>query len=220
MAEGGNRPPKTEATVRGYAEAVELAADGLVELWWAMRGMVEVEDAEEERSLQRWWRELRPSPEAVMEHRFAQRAADKERTPDHDVYAPALAVFALTEAIREILRRLLGDSWSISHRQELGLYDIPDARLAQVVIELHAQCDEDSQESSELLCSFSWPEPAARPTSARPTERPITAALSRDVAWILSAVEGMPARERAAVAGFIHGIREGANLFSDSDPET
>lgn len=217
MAEGGNRPPKTEETVRGYADALELDTDGLVELWWAMQGLVEVEDPGEERSLQRWWRELRPSPDAEIEHLLAEKAAKKERTPDHEVYAPTSAVFALTEAICEILRRLLGESWDIGHRRELGLYDIPHGRLAQVVIELRAHGDEDSGESSEPLGSFACPEPAARPISARPTERPITAALSRDVAWILSAVEGMPARERAAVAGFIHGLREGADLFSESE---
>jgi hypothetical protein len=78
-------------------------------------------------------------------------------------------------------------------------------------------CHEDGlHESLELVATFACPEPVARPGPPEPTARPKTEAISPDVAWILSAVEAMPARERAAVAGFIHGLREGASLFSEA----
>ena len=44
--------------------------------------------------------------------------------------------------------------------------------------------------------------------------RPKAETISPDVGWILLSVEAIPAQERAAVAGFIHGMREGANPFS------
>ncbi|MBD2830307.1 helix-turn-helix transcriptional regulator [Streptomyces globisporus] len=43
MAESGSRPPKTEAMVRGYAAALELDEDALLQLWWAMQGMIGID---------------------------------------------------------------------------------------------------------------------------------------------------------------------------------
>lgn len=218
MAESGNRPPKTEAMVRGYADALELDADALLELWWAMQGTVEVEDwADERRPRQRWWRELRASPEAEIDHHWAKLEAEKVWTPNEDFYAPSLALLAFSEAICDILSRMLGETWKIDHKPEIGLREPIDGRLAAVMIELRAGDLEEgnSMESSELMATFACPEPVTRPVSPDTTMRPKAATISPDVAWILSSVEAMPARERAAVAGFIHGLREGANVFSE-----
>ena len=216
MAESGNRPPKTEAMVHGYAAALELDKDDLLELWWAMQGMVELEDRAKERRHQQWWRQLSASPEAETDHFWAEKKAEKKRTPNEETYAPPLESFALSEAICAILRRLLGDTWKVSYKPEIGLRDPVDGRLVAVMIELRAGDPEegDSMESSELIATFACPEPATRPSPPDATVRPKAETISPDVAWILSSVEAMPARERAAVAGFIHGLREGANLFS------
>ncbi|MGY1751091.1 hypothetical protein [Modestobacter sp. SYSU DS0511] len=220
MAESGNRPPKTEAMVRGYAAALELDEDTLLELWWAMQGMVAVESRAEERTVARWWGELETSREAEIRHVQAQAAAEKKRNPNEDWYEPSPKLFTLAEAICEILKRLLGDSWQVHYRRELGLYDPVDPRLAAVIIELRAEVPESdgSNASHELMATFACPEPVARPVLAEPAERPDAGAMSPDVAWILSSVEAMPARERAAVAGFIRGLREGASLFSTTSP--
>lgn len=220
MAESGNRPPKTEAMVRGYAAALDLDEDDLIELWWAMQGMVAVEDGTEERSVLRWWRQLPSSPQDDIEHHRAAAKAAQEWTPNEDTYAPSLKLFALSGAICVVLRRLLGDSWKVGRTAEVGLRDPVDGRLAAVMIELWAEVSEegDSKESRELITTFACPEPMARPVPPEPTGRPNAEAISPDVAWILSSVEAMPARERAAVAGFIHGLREGASLFSEVSP--
>ncbi|WP_459385249.1 helix-turn-helix domain-containing protein [Arthrobacter humicola] len=217
MAESGNRPPKTEAMVRTYADALELDADALLELWWAMQGMVEVEDwTDERRPRQVWWRELWAEPQVELDYNRADSKAKAVWTPDEDFYAPSLKLFALAHAIRAILRRLLGDTWDVSYKAEIGLRDPFDGRLAAVMIELRAGDPEesDSIESPELMATFVCPEPVPRPVTADATMRPKAETISPDVAWILSSVEAMPVRERAAVAGFIHGLREGANLFS------
>ncbi|WP_346535577.1 helix-turn-helix domain-containing protein [Micromonospora sp. DPT] len=216
MAESGNRPPKTEAMIRGYAAALELDEDALLELWWAMQGMVEIHGWDDERVSTRWWRELPASPQVEVDHRQAVAAAARVWTPNEDFYEPSLELFALAEAICDILRRLLGDSWKIGYKPEIGLREHFDGRLAAVIIELRAGVSEDggSNESLELMAAFACPEPVARPVSPEPTARPHTGAFSPEVAWILSSVEAMSARERAAVAGFIHGLREGASLFS------
>lgn len=218
MAESGNRPPKTEAMVRGYAAALELDDDDLIELWWAMQGMVEVEDWAGQRMVQQWWRRLRPEdPQVELDHIRADGKAKSAWTPDEDWYAPSLQLFALADAICVVLRRLLGDTWTVSYKPEIGLRDPIDGRVAAVVIELRAGDTEDggSKESPELMTTFACPEPVARPVAHEATTRPNAEAISPDVAWILSSVEAMPARERAAVAGFIHGLREGASLFSE-----
>ena len=216
MAESGNRPPKTETMVRGYAAALELDDDDLLELWWAMQGMVEVEDRADERKLQQWWRQLWASPQAELDHIRADSEAKAVWTPNEETYAPPLQAFALSEAICVILRRLLGDTWKVGYKPEIGLRDPIDGRLATVMIELRAVDPEDgdSMEPPELMATFGCPEPVTRPNPPDATVRPKAETISPDVAWILSSVEAMPARERAAVAGFIHGLREGASLYS------
>lgn len=217
MAESGNRPPKTEAVVRGYAAALDLDEDELIELWWAMQGMVAVEDPAEERSIQRWWRELWASPQVELDHHRADSSAKAVWTPNEDYYAPSLQLFALSEEICAILRRLLGDSWKVACKPEIGLRDPVDGRRAAMLIELRAgESGEGSlNDSAELMATFACPEPVARPVPpAAKTGRRIEA-IPPDVAWILSSVEAMPARERAVVAAFIHGLREGASLFSE-----
>lgn len=216
MAESGNRPPKNEVMVRGYAAALELDDDVLLELWWAMQGMVEVEDWANERRVQRWWRELRvDNPEVEMDHFRVDARAKQKWTPNEDFYAPSLQAFALADAIRDILSRLQGDTWKVDYKAEIGLRDPIDGYLAAVMIELRSGDPEerDSNESPDVLATFACPEPVSRPVPPDTRTRPNSATISPDVAWILSSVEAMPARERAAVAGFIHGLREGANLF-------
>ncbi|MFG2016900.1 helix-turn-helix domain-containing protein [Actinomadura geliboluensis] len=223
MAEGGNRPPKTEAMVRGYAVALELDEDALLELWWAMQGMVEDPDGDEKRAGARWWRDLWAEPQVELDYHQAVSAAEKIWTPNEDFYAPSLELFTLAHAICQILRRLLGDSWKVDYKREIGLHDPIDGRLAAVIIEMWAAASEEggSEESPDLMASYACPEPLARPVPSESTVRRHPEAFPPDVAWILSAVEAMPARERAAVAGFIHGLREGASLFSDpSSPTT
>lgn len=215
MAESGDRPPKSEAMVRGYAAALELDDDDLLELWWAMQGMVEVEDRAEERSIRQWWRRLRASREAELDHVHAENKARAVRTPNEDWYAPSLASFALSDAICTLLRRLLGDTWKVGYSAEIGLRDPIEGSVATITIELQASDpDEDgSIESLKLMATFVCPQPVTRPNLPKATVRPSAGTISSDVAWILSSVEAMPARERAAVAGFIHGLREGASLF-------
>jgi hypothetical protein len=84
------------------------------------------------------------------------------------------------------------------------------------MIELRAGGAEESNPVAlpQLVTTFACPEPVARPDLLEATARPKVETISPDVAWILSSVEAMPARERAAVAGFIRGLREGASLFS------
>jgi hypothetical protein len=124
--------------------------------------------------------------------------------------------FALSEAICEILRRLLGDTWEVGYKAEIGLRDPFDGRLAAVIIELREVVSEegDSTEVPKRKVTFACPEPVTRTISPDATVRPKAETISPDVAWILSSVEAMPARERAAVAGFIHGMRAGASLLS------
>lgn len=228
MAESGNRPPKSEVMVLGYAAALEVDEDGLLELWSAMQGVVGYWD----HSTQRWWRELPASPQVESDHALAEIEARKKRTPNQDFYAPSLELFALSDAICEILRRLLGDTWKIDYKPEMGLRDSAEGRPAAVTIELRAGDPEegDLMVSPKLVATFACPEPvtlSARLMTMRPEEvqalmvklnakRQAAETISPDVAWILSAVEAMPARERAAVAGFIHGLREGASLFSEA----
>ncbi|KAA0974164.1 hypothetical protein FQ154_16100 [Paeniglutamicibacter gangotriensis] len=216
MAESGNRPPKTEAMVRGYAAALELDDDDLLELWWAMQGMVEVEDRVDERRRPQWWRQLWASPQAELDHTRADGEAKSVWTPNEETYAPTLETFALSESICAILEHLLGDTWKIGYKSEMGLRDPIDGHLAMVVIELRAGYPREgnSMESPELIATFICPEPVTRPNPPDATMRPKAETISPDVAWILSSVEAMPARERAAVAGFIHGLREGASVFS------
>lgn len=224
MAESGNRPPKTEAMVRSYASALELDDDALLELWWAMQGMVEVEDRADERQLRQWWRQLWASPQAELDHIRADSQAKAVWTPNEETYAPPLETFVLSEAICAILRRLLGDTWKVRHRSEVGLREPIDGRLAAVMIELRAGAplERESSESPDLITTFACPEPVTRPNRPNRPNGPDAMARSKaetispDVAWILASVEGMPVRERAAVAGFIRGLREGASLFSES----
>ena len=216
MAESGNRPPKTEATVRGFAAALDIDDDDLIELWWAMQGMVEVEDRADERGVQQWWRQLWVSPQAELDWARADGDAKSVCNPNEETYAPPVESFALSEAIGEILRRLLGDTWEVGYKAEIGLRDPFDGRLAAVIIELREVVSEegDSTEVPKRKVTFACPEPVARPISPDATVRPKAETISPDVAWILSSVEAMPARERAAVAGFIHGMRAGASLLS------
>lgn len=222
MAESGNRPPKTEAMVRGYAAALELDEDALLELWWAMQGMVAVESRAEERTVTRWWGELKTSREAEIRHIQAQAAAEKKRkqNPNEDWYEPLPKLFTLAAAICDILKRLLGDPWKVDYERELGLYDPVDPRPAALIIELRAEVPGGAASSAphELTATFACPEPVARPVPPEPADRPNTEGIPPDVAWILASVQAMPARERAAVAGFIHGLREGASLFSTASP--
>lgn len=218
MAEKGNRPPKTDSVVRGYAQALDLDEDDLVELWWAMQGMVEVEDREGERTVQRWWRQLWPSPQVEIDHMQADGKAKIAWTPNEEVYAPSLHLFALSDAICEILRRLLGDSWKVRQYPEMGLRDPVDGRLAVVMVELRTgeATEGASHGNPEMTVKIVCPEPVARPVSLDAARRTRSETVPPDVAWILATVEAMPARERAAVAGFIRGLREGASLFSES----
>ncbi|MGI8335266.1 hypothetical protein ACRYCC_35400 [Actinomadura scrupuli] len=204
MAESGNRPPKTEAIVRGYAAALELDEDALLDLWWAMQGMVALESRAEERMVKQWWRELRPGWDASHDRDRAKDAAKAKRTPNDDYYAPSAALFALADAICGILARMLGDSWKASYKAEIGLREPFDGYLAVVNIELQAY------ESLEMMATFACPEPVTRPL---PAEQMRTKPQGGDVGWILNALMAMPARERAAVAGFIHGLREGSSLY-------
>lgn len=219
MAESGNRPPKSEVMIISYAAALGLDEDGLLELWSAMQGVVGYGGPRPER----WWRELTARPQVKRDHGLAEIKAKKKRTPNEDFYAPSLELFALSDAICEILRRLLGDTWKIDYKPEMGLRDSIEGRLAAVVIELRAGDSEqgDVMEFPKLMATFACPEPVTLSSRlmTRPgglvTMRPKAEAISPDVAWILSAVEAMPARERAAVAGFIHGLREGASIFTE-----
>lgn len=217
MAEGGNRPPKTEVAVRGYAVALELDEDALVLLWWAMQGMIGIDMWAEDLAIPRWWRDSGASPQADLDHHHAVAEAAAKWTPNDEWYPPSLELLALAEAINKILMRLLGDSWKVTYRPEMGLREPIDGRLAAVIVELREADSEvgGSKEPSEPIARFACPEPAARPVSLS-TTKPNTNALSPDVAWILSAIEAMPARERAAVAGFIRGLREGASLFAET----
>ncbi|MFF4557884.1 helix-turn-helix domain-containing protein [Streptomyces sp. NPDC001422] len=217
MAESGSRPPKGEAMVRGYADALELDEDALLQLWWAMQGMIGIDIWGDDLSVHQWWREFEASPQAEINYHQARGDAAGAWTPNEDFYEPSLELFALAEAICKTLMRLLGESWKVGCKHEIGLRDPIDGRLAGVIIELRAKVSDGDEpnKSLELMATFACPEPVARPVPPEPTARTNTEAISPDVAWILSAVEAMPARERAAVAGFIHGLREGANLFSE-----
>lgn len=220
MAESGNRPPKTEAAVRGYADALELDADALLELWWALLGMIE-EDRAEGPPVRRWWQELQASPQTQIDQQQAAEWAkewDGEGAALHDDrYVPPLESFVFSEEICKILRRLLGDTWQIGYKVQMGLRDPVDPWPAALQIELRSVPKEgDVGRGEELLTSFTCPEPVTRPISADAAIRPNGEIMSPDVAWILSSVEAMPVRERAAVAGFIHGLREGASLFSEA----
>ncbi|MFP7761421.1 helix-turn-helix domain-containing protein [Marisediminicola sp. LYQ85] len=217
MAEKGDRPPKTDVIVRGYARALDLDEDDLVELWWAMQGMVEVEDLDGERTVRRWWRQLWASPQVELDHMQADGNAKVAWTPNDEVYAPPLHLFALSDAICVILRRLLGGSWNVRQYPELGLLDPIGGRLAVVMIELSTGEPAEGAWSgvSELTVKLVCPEPVARPVLLDAAARSKSETVPADVAWILSAVEAMPARERAAVAGFIRGLQEGASLFSE-----
>jgi hypothetical protein len=216
MAESGNRPPKTESAVRGYGAALELDDDALLELWWAMQGMVE--EHADERTVQRWWKQLRPSREAEQDYLWADEAARKVRDPNNEVYAPSRQLFALADEICGILRRLLGDNWTVGYKPKLGLADPVDGHPAAIMIELRARDPEqgDALETAEPMAAFPCPEPLTRPAPPAATTRLKSETFPPDIAWILSSVEAMPARERAAVAGFIHGLREGASLFSEA----
>lgn len=217
MAESGNRPPKTEATVREYASALELDDDGMVELWWAMQGLVGVDGWGRELTQPVWWGELRPSPEAEMDHISAEAQAAKLWTPNEEFRAPRLRTFALAHAIREVLRRLLGDTWDVSYRAELDFHDPIERRRPEIVIELRTASSEGSDTSlpPQLFATFSCPEPVSRPSVSEAMARPQSGTLSPDVTWILESVLAMPSRDRAAVAGFIHGLREGVRLFDE-----
>ena len=216
MAESGNRPPKTDALVRGYADALDLDQDDFVELWWAMQGMVEVEDGAKERNVQRWWLTLRADYDVELDWEYAKQKAGKKWTPNEDYYAPSLELATLGAAIRDILRRLLGDAWTVDYELEMGLREPFDGYVAVVNINLReaAKDDTGTKEPGEILVTLTCPEPLARPIPPGTATRPGAEALTPDVAWILTAVEAMPARERAAVAGFIHGLKQGANLYS------
>ncbi|WP_354263766.1 helix-turn-helix domain-containing protein, partial [Arthrobacter sp. OAP107] len=95
MAESGNRPPKTEAIVRAYADALELDADGLLDLWWAMQGMVMAEDREDERPRRQWWRERWAEPQVTLDYNQADSKAKAAWTPNEDFYAPSQELFVL-----------------------------------------------------------------------------------------------------------------------------
>lgn len=222
MAESGKRPPTSEVMVMGYASALGLDEDVLLELWSAMQGVIGY--GAEEPGSEQWWRDLQASPQVGRDHSLAEVEAQKNRTPNEDFYAPPPELFALSDAICEVLRRLLDDNWKIDYKPELGLRDPIAGRLARVMIELRTGDPEqgDLMKSPEPLATFACPEPATLSGRlvTRPSPfvgmRPKAETLSPDVAWILSAVQAMPARERAAVAGFIHGLREGASIFSEA----
>ncbi|WP_138757352.1 helix-turn-helix domain-containing protein [Modestobacter altitudinis] len=220
MAESGNRPPKSEVMVRGYAVALEVDEDALLEFWWAMQGMIAIDWWGEKLPVPQWWRESAASPQAEIEYQRAVAAAATEWTPNADWYAPPLELFAFAEAICAILVRLLGASWKVGREREIGLRDPVDGRPAEVIIELRAGApgEDGANAYHEVMARFACPEPVARPVPPEPTERPNTDIMSPDVAWILLSVEAMSARERAAVAGFIRGLREGASIFSEVSP--
>jgi hypothetical protein len=218
MAESGNRPPKTAAMVREYAKALELDDDAMVELWWAMQGLVDVVDWDTERTHNVWWGELRPKAEAETEHTFAEQRAAKLWTPEEEYKAPRLRTFALAAEICEVLRRLLGNNWDIRYRSEEDFHDPIERRRPRIVIEIRTAItgDSNASPSNRLLATFQCPEPVSRPSVPETTARPQSDSLAPDVAWILKSVVAMPSRDRASVAGFIHGLREGARLFSES----
>lgn len=181
MAESGNRPPKTEAMVRGYAAALELDEDALLQLWWAMQGMVGIDIWAEDLPAPQWWRELEASPQAEINHHQARSKASSAWTPNEDFYEPSLELFALAEAICMILMRLLGDSWKVGYKHEIGLRDPIDGRLAAVIIELRAKVSDgdESNKSPELMVTFACPEPVARPVPPAPHGRGPTRRPSR-----------------------------------------
>lgn len=215
MAESGNRPPKTEAVIRGYADALELDADALLELWWALQGMVE--DPTDERPIRRWWRELEASPQLQFDYQDAKDLAEDESRWIGEKCAPMVDSLVLADRICTILRGLVGDTWLVDYKIQFGLSDPIDAWPATVKIELRSVPNEgDLGKGQELVGTFSCPEPVTRPVTPDVTIRPNSETISPDVAWILSSVEAMPVRERAAVAGFIHGLRQGASLFPEA----
>jgi hypothetical protein len=175
-----------------------------------MQGMVALESRAEERVVKQWWRELRPGLDASLHLHRVETAAKTKRTPNDHYYAPSAALTALADAICGILARMLGDSWKASYKAEIGLRDPSDGYLAVVNIELRAQI---SDESLEMMATFACPEPVTRPLPGELTREKTQGGSSNDVGWILNSLMKMSARERAAVAGFIHGLREGSSLY-------
>lgn len=217
MAESGARPLKTEEMVKRYAVAFDLDGDDLVELWWACQGIVGVEDWNSERIDWRWWRRLLPRSVEVEEMcRKIAKEAKGLWTPNANFHAPDQHEFALAEAIRDILRRLLGDVWSINLLPKIGLAEPVEGYWASIEIHLQARRRNDSDGESRpfeqiIIC----PVPKVQPKWRGEEKRPVDQVLSPDVAWILTAVERMSVKERSAVAGFIHGLREAPSVFSD-----
>jgi hypothetical protein len=216
MAEGGNRPPKTEALVRKYAAALELDDDTLVELWWATQGLVEEDDPGSVRAERRWWRRMRPSIEAETRHHFADAKAQRERDPNHEVCAPSLELISLAERVCDVLKRLLGADWQLDYTPELGLYDPIEGRRAGVSITMSTSTEDAEQPDAgrAVVITFACPEPAAGPAYAPTADDQDGTVASPEMAWILSEVEAMSGRERRVVAAFIRGLKEGASLYS------
>lgn len=219
MAESGNRPLKTEELIRSYARALDLDDDDLVELWMACQGIVVFEDRKSERSTQGWWREI--PPRLSLEGGFLQVRAVKEAagkwTPNDEFYAPDERQFELAEAIAGIVQRLLGEDWSIQYTYSLGLSDPIDGRFAAVnlVLKFDPIKTTPSRSSVAVEEKIICPTPTVRPGGFKQNNRPTEQEMSPEVAWILNAVEKMSGKERAAVAGFIHGLREASSLFVD-----
>lgn len=220
MAEAGNRPPKTEAVVRGYAAALDVDDDALVDVWWAMQGLVGIDVWGKELEVPRWWRDMEPSDQAEVYYMQARSKASAKWTPNDDWYEPAPQLFALAEAICKLLGRMLGDSWKVDYRAEVGLREPIEGHLASIEIVLSARRpgEDDPQARHEQVGDFRCPEPVVRPGLPRPGEPVGATSHAADVAWILAAVEAMPVRDRAAVAGFIHGLREGGLYGENSSP--
>jgi len=68
-------------------------------------------------------------------------------------------LFALSDAICVILRRLLGDRWNVGYKPAMGLRDPVDGRLAAVMIELRAG---DAEEAARTTPPSCWPPSHAR----------------------------------------------------------
>lgn len=219
MAESGNRPLKTEELIRSYALALDLDDDDLVELWLACQGVVTFEDRKSERSVQGWWREVPPSlsPDGSFLLMRAVKDAAEKMTPNDEFYAPNERQFQLAEAIGKILRRLLGENWSLEYTYSLGLSDPVDGSFSAVNLALKFKdikatpAGPSAPVEGIVVC----PTPIVRPGGFKQNKRPGDQEMKPEVAWILGAVEKMSVKERAAVAGFIHGLREASSLYVD-----
>jgi hypothetical protein len=95
-----------------------------------------------------------------MTRSHRHRGTDRGSAPNDEKYAPSLESFAFSEEICAILRRLLGDTWQVDYKVQLGLCDPVDGWPAALKIELRSVPKEgDLGRGQELIGSFACPEP-------------------------------------------------------------